>query len=257
MNGRDNRRPALLLASLMVVAFAAVAGAHGGDADRIHACVRVTGGGGDDDEEAGPRQGRLRIVGADATCRPGEEPLDWNIEGPQGLQGPAGPPGAEGPAGPPGVPGPAGGSGLVAAEEVSRAGFNRGGMELFDITLPEGKAGHFLIVEARVAVQPPETPEPSTIQLSALAGGFPDGVGFAGHMEGVSGSEPCLDGEVCQTAGLWIADIDQMNQNHAGTWIGHPLRLFIHLNDRHQWEEGFDQWRAVNAAVIVRMEPKP
>jgi hypothetical protein len=50
--------------------------AHGGDTSRIHACVNKS-------------SGRVRIVGAEETCRPSERPLDWNIVGPQGPPGPA------------------------------------------------------------------------------------------------------------------------------------------------------------------------
>lgn len=47
----------------------------------------------------------------EGTCGVGESPLDWNIQGPPGLQRPAGPEGLagpEGPAGPEGAAGPVG-----------------------------------------------------------------------------------------------------------------------------------------------------
>ena len=51
-----------------------VAWAHGGDVAKIHSCVNT--------------QGSLRVVGANESCRIGETPLDWNIQGPQGPAGP-------------------------------------------------------------------------------------------------------------------------------------------------------------------------
>ena len=94
-----------LLAALLGIGGVALAYAHGGDTTRIHSCVR---------------NGSIRIVGANETCRAGETPLDWNItgpagppgpagpQGPQGIQGPAGPQGATGPQGPEGPAGPQG-----------------------------------------------------------------------------------------------------------------------------------------------------
>ena len=48
--------------------------AHGGDVTKIHSCVNTSG--------------NLRVVGANESCRIGETPLDWNIQGPQGPAGP-------------------------------------------------------------------------------------------------------------------------------------------------------------------------
>ena len=78
---------------------AALVGAHGGDATKIHACV----------EDA---RGPVRIV-SDPTpygdpneaCEPDEHALDWSVQGPQGPPGAQGPQGPQGPAGglPPGI----------------------------------------------------------------------------------------------------------------------------------------------------------
>lgn len=51
--------------------------AQGGE---IHACVNPAG--------------QIRIVETASSCRPEETPLQWNIMGPQGAEGPQGPPGA-------------------------------------------------------------------------------------------------------------------------------------------------------------------
>jgi hypothetical protein len=66
----------LIAVFLAGLAGATVAVAHGGDPDLIHACVK--------------NSGLLRIVGAAETCRPGEQPLDWNITGPPGADGVSG-----------------------------------------------------------------------------------------------------------------------------------------------------------------------
>jgi hypothetical protein len=66
----------LIAVSLAGFAGATVAVAHGGDPDLIHACVKPSG--------------LLRIVDADATCHPSEQPLDWNISGPPGADGVSG-----------------------------------------------------------------------------------------------------------------------------------------------------------------------
>src|SRR5262245_58118752 len=67
--------------------------------DAIHACVaRGTG--------------HTRIVAASESCRPGEGPLSWSVQGPPGTPGQ---PGAGGPQGPPGLPGVAGPPGPAGA----------------------------------------------------------------------------------------------------------------------------------------------
>lgn len=78
--------------------------------DVIHACQRTADGG-------------IRIVSESTTCRTGETPLSWNVQGPEGPAGPQGEQGipgeqgAIGPAGPqgeqgvPGEQGPAGPTG--------------------------------------------------------------------------------------------------------------------------------------------------
>jgi hypothetical protein len=77
----------------------AVAGATGaalalGGADTeasvIHACRH-------------PNGGWVRIVAAETACRPREQALSWNVQGPTGDAGPAGPPGPKGDKGDPGA----------------------------------------------------------------------------------------------------------------------------------------------------------
>lgn len=53
------------LAAAMVVSMSPMADAHGGSADKVHACVV-------------PSSGTVRIVGANESCKTGETPLDWS-----------------------------------------------------------------------------------------------------------------------------------------------------------------------------------
>lgn len=79
-------QPRVSLASLLAVGALAsalgvavsLAGAHGGDAEQVHACVRTS-------------NGSVRIVAADTACSGNETARDWAIAGPQGEPGPAGP----------------------------------------------------------------------------------------------------------------------------------------------------------------------
>ena len=96
---------------LVGVAMAGSVWAHppdpGTDPNVIHACVRQA-------------TGVVRIVGPNGQCRTGdprffENPLHWNIQGPQGAQGdpgPQGPQGLQGAQGAQGDPGPQGPQGL-------------------------------------------------------------------------------------------------------------------------------------------------
>lgn len=70
--------------------------ADGGDASKIHACVRTDRGREHDNDS----DGRVRIVGPNDTCRNRREfAVHWSITGPQGLKGDKGDTGAQGPAG--------------------------------------------------------------------------------------------------------------------------------------------------------------
>jgi type VI secretion system secreted protein Hcp len=86
MKGRDHMRKKQLTAVLGTAAVlslvAGLASAHGGDADRVHACV---GSNGD-----------VRILGASDDCKANETALDWAIQGPRGETGPQGPQGIQG-----------------------------------------------------------------------------------------------------------------------------------------------------------------
>jgi hypothetical protein len=79
-----------------VVAAGAVAGA---------ACAAVAFGGGGSEETVihacrHPHGGWLRIVATESACRPREQAVSWNVQGPRGDPGPAGPPGPKGDPGP-------------------------------------------------------------------------------------------------------------------------------------------------------------
>jgi hypothetical protein len=69
----------LLLAVGAGVALAAIPDRNG----VIHGC-RIT------------RTGLLRVIKSTAHCRAGERPLNWNVQGPQGVPGPQGPMGPQG-----------------------------------------------------------------------------------------------------------------------------------------------------------------
>ena len=78
--------------------------AHGGDGSLIHACVNN-------------RSGAVRIVNASSTCDGSKEtPLDWNIQGVQGIQGPQGSQGEPGLQGAQGLPGAQGEQGPQGSE---------------------------------------------------------------------------------------------------------------------------------------------
>jgi hypothetical protein len=92
-----SKRFVVIGALLVVVLVGGATWVWANDDNTIYACISPAG--------------MIRIVDADEECRPGEEPLDWNKqgpEGPQGEQGPAGRQGEQGPAGPQGEPGPTG-----------------------------------------------------------------------------------------------------------------------------------------------------
>src|SRR4029078_12897024 len=80
-----------IIASLLCGMFGgALATAYAGTNGIIHACVK---------------DGNLRILSANQTCKSNETALDWNIQGPQG------PKGDKGDTGPQGMPGAAGAKG--------------------------------------------------------------------------------------------------------------------------------------------------
>ena len=59
-----------------------------GSDDVINACMK--------------KNGNLRVIDEGEACRRNEQPLFWNVQGPQGEQGPKGDTGDQGPEGPPG-----------------------------------------------------------------------------------------------------------------------------------------------------------
>jgi hypothetical protein len=49
--------------------------------------------------------GTLYLANANGSCKPGDSPIAWGMQGPPGAMGPSGPQGAPGPEGPPGAAG--------------------------------------------------------------------------------------------------------------------------------------------------------
>ena len=84
-----SKRFVVISALLVVVLVGGATWALANDDNTIYACISPAG--------------MIRIVDADEECRPGEEPLDWNKQGPEGPQGEQGLQGEQGPPGPPGV----------------------------------------------------------------------------------------------------------------------------------------------------------
>lgn len=73
--------------------------------DVIHACQRTADGG-------------IRIVSEGTTCRTGETPLSWNVQGPEGPAGPQGEQGIPGVQGPIGPAGPQGAQGIQGEQGI-------------------------------------------------------------------------------------------------------------------------------------------
>ena len=92
---------------------------HGGDASLVHACIA--------------RDGTTRILlNANATCKSNETPLDWHIQGPQGLQGIQGIqglPGEQGLQGAQGLPGEPGAQGDPGPRGPSDAYVTNSGLD--------------------------------------------------------------------------------------------------------------------------------
>jgi hypothetical protein len=86
----------------------------------IHACLA-------------PGGGRIRVVNDPGECRPPEEALSWNRQGPPGEQGPQGETGAQGETGPAGPQGPPGigpqGMAAVTSNLVLLRGLNVASVE--------------------------------------------------------------------------------------------------------------------------------
>jgi hypothetical protein len=119
----------VVMATLFVGAAAMVWG-HGGDTSLIHACVA--------------KDGTIRIIGANGTCKSNETALDWNIQGPQGLpgsQGIQGSPGDDGEDGATGETGPRGPSDAYVTDSgPNPLPFDESNNEVTaaTLTLPEG-----------------------------------------------------------------------------------------------------------------------
>jgi hypothetical protein len=148
---------AVLAVGAVAITSLSVLSAHGGDASRIHACVK------DRDQDG---EGRFaRVVGATEICKRGETGLDWNIQGPigpagpqgnigpkgergdagaigpQGIPGSIGATGPQGPVGAKGEPGAVGPAGISGYEVVTRTRALRVGGDQDDLTVtcPAGK----------------------------------------------------------------------------------------------------------------------
>jgi hypothetical protein len=157
-----------ILASLLCGLFGgALATAYAATTGIIHACVK---------------DGQLRILSANQTCKSRETPLDWNISGPQGPKGDKGDPGAQGLQGEPGAkgdkgdPGAQGVPGLSEYQvvPVTQAIAGAGGW-VFDAACPNGKTaisgGYSLPAGSSVQESHPRDGEPSVWRLSFIVPG--------------------------------------------------------------------------------------
>lgn len=93
---------ALSVVPVLGLTFAWPAVAHAQTSSLLAACI-------------GKATGTMRLADPGGSCRSGETPVTWNIQGPQGAPGPQGlpgPPGLPGPQGLPGQPGPQGPQGV-------------------------------------------------------------------------------------------------------------------------------------------------
>jgi hypothetical protein len=165
----------VIVASLLCGMFGgALATAYAGTTGIIHACVK---------------DGQLRILAANATCRARETPLDWNITGPQGPKGDkgatgqqgakgdtgdAGAKGDKGDPGPQGVPGVAGTQGLPGLSEYESVPIQQpiagAGSWVFDAACPGGKTaisgGYVLPAGSAVTESHPRDGEPNVWRLA-------------------------------------------------------------------------------------------
>lgn len=110
--GNALRRPLVIAAVVLAAAVASLAGREAYASLRadpgnvIKACYK-------------PSNGTVYILGRDSSrtrCQPGDEAIQWNVQGPKGDDGPQGPRGATGPQGPQGETGPQGPKGDTGAQ---------------------------------------------------------------------------------------------------------------------------------------------
>jgi collagen triple helix repeat protein len=153
----------VLIATVLSTLFGgALATAYAGTTGIIHACVK---------------DGQLRILNANQTCKAKETPLDWNISGPQGLKGDKGDPGQQGPQGIPGLQGDKGDTGPQGAPGLSEyqtipvsQPISAAGGWVFDAACPAGKTaisgGYTLPGGSTVTESHPRDGDPSVWRLA-------------------------------------------------------------------------------------------
>jgi hypothetical protein len=109
------------------VTLAAVTAASSPTSNVVYACVKG--------------EGQLRIVPSAASCSKSETPLQWNVQGPTGLQGAPGPQGPAGAAGAQGLAGAAGTAGAQGPAGATGAVGSPGAPGAPGIQGPAGPAG--------------------------------------------------------------------------------------------------------------------
>jgi hypothetical protein len=199
----------------LFVGVAAIVWGHGGDTSLIHACVA--------------KDGTIRIIGANVTCKGNETALDWNIQGPQGLPGSQGIQGIQGIQGPPGDDGEDGATGETGPRGPSDAYVDDSGMDplLFEsnnevtaatVNLPEGN----YTLTAKVLVGNGDTADAEIVcSLLYAASVWIDtaGVRLTGGAPAVTGSMATLPlaGRIVVDPGVWPVRI-QCSSTSAGAF---------------------------------------
>ena len=198
-------RRRLLLAALplVLVAGVALAAQPGGRRPNnalINACAKK-------------KDGRLRIVAPNASCRRNELPLAWNAQGPAGPAGAAGKAGATGPAGPAGPPGPAGAKGEAGARGPTGAAGPAGptgpqgppGAGLGSLESLNGLACHAATAAGTVALSY-DASGVATITCSSSGGG--GGTASLGVNELMTGSTGAASNEFVEVVNTGTAAAD-------------------------------------------------
>ena len=153
----------IILASILGALFGgALATAYASTSGIIHACLK---------------DGQLRILSGNQTCRSRETTLDWNIMGPAGPKGDKGDPGSQGLAGAPGTkgdkgdPGSQGAPGLAEYQTVPvKQQITSAGGWVFDAACPDGKTaisgGYILPAGSTVTESHPRDGDPPVWRLA-------------------------------------------------------------------------------------------
>jgi hypothetical protein len=114
----------------------------------------------------GKHVGVLRVIDAEAgkTCKPFENPIAWNQQGPSGAQGPPGPKGDKGDKGdtgaqgPQGPPGPSGGDLFQSSRFVDIGNYTGQDVVVQMGSLPAGSYSLHLVVGASAGAGPSSLP---------------------------------------------------------------------------------------------------